>query len=90
MIEVMVGQNHCVSFFGWNRHILQISLLPLFRALKESAIDEELKTTFPARVRTCVDEVLEPVTTRPRLKTGYRAKKLSTVIRTCDGGADET
>jgi hypothetical protein len=58
MIEVGVGQNHCVNFFGWNRHVLPVSLPPLLRALKEPAIDQELKTVFPAGIRACVDEVL--------------------------------
>jgi hypothetical protein len=57
MVEVGMRQDDRVDFSGRNRRVPPIALAPLFRTLKDPAIDENLNAVLPRRV-SGVDQML--------------------------------
>ena len=45
-----MGKNDCINVTRGNRRILPITLAPLLRALKQSAINKDLKTIFAVQI----------------------------------------
>ena len=53
-----MSENDRVDLTRRNRHILPIAFTPFFLALKESAINQDLKAIFAARICAGVNQVL--------------------------------
>ena len=62
MIKMGVRQNDCVDLAAGNRRVFPVALAPFFLPLKQSAVNQDLKALFAARIISVLIRCLEPVT----------------------------
>ena len=58
MVEVRMREDHCVYLLRRNRHILPVSLPPLFVALEQPTVDQDLKAILAGGIARSIDEML--------------------------------